>query len=272
MPLRPSLLSRWISPAELLQRSTGAAHIPSATGTIHPSLSPLRSHAAFINTRRSLTAVANNVGRPTARSRLGLRSIQLPKRRLNRRYNSGSSSSSSQTENEGNSLSQRLRKLSREYGWAAVGVYFGLSALDFPFCFVAVRLLGVERIGHFEHVVVQSAKDAFHSVWPQTEPKPQGEGEDTQASLVLAEERNQEEASRSLCFCIREHRLIRLSRYLDPTGTCLRNPQELHFHSCPIDGGCDPQDCQDAAALGLGHWQAKAQEPVSIKDDVVCIA
>jgi hypothetical protein len=133
-----------------------------------------------------------------------LRSIQLPKRRLNRRYNSGSSSSSSQTEKEGNSLSQRLRKLSREYGWAAVGVYFGLSALDFPFCFVAVRLLGVERIGHFEHVVVQSAKDAFHSVWPQAEPKPRGEGEDTQASLVLAEERNQEEASRSLCFCIRE--------------------------------------------------------------------
>lgn len=204
MPLRPSLLSRWISPAELLRRPTlRAALIPSPTGTIHPNLPLLRSQAAFKPTRRSLTTAANYISRPGAHARPGLRSIQLPKQRLNRRYNSGSSSSSSQSEKEATSLSQRLRKLSREYGWAAVGVYFALSALDFPFCFAAVRLLGVERIGHFEHVVVQSAKDAFHSVWPQSETKPQdeGEGEDTQTSLVLAEERNQEEASRSICLC-----------------------------------------------------------------------
>lgn len=58
------------------------------------------------------------------------------------------------------SLSQRLKQLSREYGWAAVGVYFGLSLLDFPFCFLAVRLLGTDRIGHYEDVV----KNAFWSV------------------------------------------------------------------------------------------------------------
>lgn len=52
------------------------------------------------------------------------------------------------------SLSQRLRKLSREYGWSAFGVYLLLSALDFPFCFAAVRILGVERIGRAEKVVV----------------------------------------------------------------------------------------------------------------------
>jgi hypothetical protein len=52
------------------------------------------------------------------------------------------------------SLSQRLKKLSREYGWTAVGVYFALSALDFPFCFVAVRMLGTDRIGRWEHNVV----------------------------------------------------------------------------------------------------------------------
>lgn len=204
MPLRPSLLSRWLSPAELLQKSTlRTAHIPSPR-FIHPSLSPLRSQATVKSTRRSLTTAANYIGRPAARSRPNLRSIQLPKQRLNRRYNSGSSTSS-QTEKEGTSLSQRLRKLSREYGWAAVGVYFGLSALDFPFCFAAVRLLGVERIGYFEHVVVQSAKDFFHSIWPQTEPTAQSEGEDTQNSLVLAEERNQEEASRYICLRIRGH-------------------------------------------------------------------
>lgn len=47
------------------------------------------------------------------------------------------------------SLSARLRKLSREYGWAAVGVYLGLSVLDFPFCFLLVKWAGTERIGMF---------------------------------------------------------------------------------------------------------------------------
>ena len=52
------------------------------------------------------------------------------------------------------SLSQRLKKLSREYGWSALGVYLLLTALDFPFCFLAVRWLGTDRIGHWEHVLV----------------------------------------------------------------------------------------------------------------------
>ncbi|KAI1331756.1 hypothetical protein F5Y16DRAFT_243314 [Xylariaceae sp. FL0255] len=53
-------------------------------------------------------------------------------------------------------LSARLRKLSREYGWAAVGVYLGLSVLDFPFCFLLVRWVGTERIGELEHLVVSN--------------------------------------------------------------------------------------------------------------------
>jgi len=44
-------------------------------------------------------------------------------------------------------LSARLKKLSREYGWSAVGVYFALSVLDFPFCFLLVRIVGTDRIG-----------------------------------------------------------------------------------------------------------------------------
>ena len=54
-----------------------------------------------------------------------------------------------------------MRKLSREYGWAALGVYLALTALDFPFCFAAVRLLGVERIGHYERVILDSFKGLF---------------------------------------------------------------------------------------------------------------
>ncbi|KAF2431925.1 hypothetical protein EJ08DRAFT_659606 [Tothia fuscella] len=71
----------------------------------------------------------------------------------------GSRNSANPTPNLGSpepspSLSQRLRKLSREYGWSALGVYFALSALDFPFCFMAVRLLGTDRIGRWEHAVI----------------------------------------------------------------------------------------------------------------------
>ncbi|RDW62698.1 peptide alpha-N-acetyltransferase [Coleophoma crateriformis] len=56
------------------------------------------------------------------------------------------------------SLGARMRKLSREYGWSALGVYLALSALDFPFCYLLVRTLGTDRIGHWEHVVVTQVK------------------------------------------------------------------------------------------------------------------
>ncbi|KAF8436156.1 hypothetical protein BGX38DRAFT_1063008, partial [Terfezia claveryi] len=59
---------------------------------------------------------------------------------------------------EPTTLSARLKKLSREYGYAAIAVYLGLSALDFPFCFLAVRYLGTERIGQFEQSVINSFK------------------------------------------------------------------------------------------------------------------
>lgn len=48
-----------------------------------------------------------------------------------------------------------------------MGVYLALSALDFPFCFLAVRLLGTDRIGHWEHVVVSYVKQWIAVVWPQ---------------------------------------------------------------------------------------------------------
>jgi hypothetical protein len=47
-----------------------------------------------------------------------------------------------------------------------VGVYFALSALDFPFCFLAVRALGTERIGQWEHNVVQYVKSIIAIPFP----------------------------------------------------------------------------------------------------------
>jgi len=61
------------------------------------------------------------------------------------------------------SLSQRFRKLSREYGWSALGVYFLLTALDFPFCFLAVKWLGTDRVGHWEHIIVEWIRSVIPS-------------------------------------------------------------------------------------------------------------
>lgn len=47
------------------------------------------------------------------------------------------------------SFTARLKKLSREYGWSVIGIYLALSVLDFPFCFMLVRIVGTEKIGRF---------------------------------------------------------------------------------------------------------------------------
>ncbi|KAF2184366.1 hypothetical protein K469DRAFT_688836 [Zopfia rhizophila CBS 207.26] len=81
------------------------------------------------------------------------------------------------------SLSQRLRKLSREYGWSALGVYLALSALDFPFCFLAVRMLGTERIGHYEHVVIEAFWNVLRIPFPNV-----GKGKESEEAVTIGEE------------------------------------------------------------------------------------
>ncbi|PUU83257.1 hypothetical protein B9Z19DRAFT_965419 [Tuber borchii] len=78
-------------------------------------------------------------------------------------------------------LSARLKHLSREYGYSAVGVYFLLSALDFPFCFLAVQYLGAEKIGELETRVGGFVKPYWVSLrsaigYPPA-PVPVGDGE-----------------------------------------------------------------------------------------------
>ncbi|KAL7793555.1 hypothetical protein V8C37DRAFT_378220 [Trichoderma ceciliae] len=110
------------------------------------------------------------------------------------------------------SLSGRFKKLSREYGWSAVGVYFALSVLDFPFCFLLVRIVGTERIGQVEHYVVSAAAkfipESVRTQWNEwrqslkrEEEKHLGSNEISDRVEVVgwgveqAQERNQEEAS-----------------------------------------------------------------------------
>ncbi|KAK3986320.1 hypothetical protein QBC44DRAFT_141602 [Cladorrhinum sp. PSN332] len=100
------------------------------------------------------------------------------------------------------SLGQKLKKLSREYGWTAVGIYFALSVLDFPFCFLLVRTVGTERVAHIEHIVVSNlqkiiperAQTAWRD-WRQARREATGQEDVVGHGVAEAEERNKEEGA-----------------------------------------------------------------------------
>ncbi|EPY51071.1 N alpha-acetylation like protein Nat2 [Schizosaccharomyces cryophilus OY26] len=69
------------------------------------------------------------------------------------------------------SLSQRVKDLTKKYGWWALGVYLGISAIDFGISFAFVRTLGTEKIGYIEQSVVGSLRRFFN--WePNEVPSP----------------------------------------------------------------------------------------------------
>ncbi|KAJ4265418.1 DUF1279 super [Fusarium torreyae] len=109
-------------------------------------------------------------------------------------------------------LTAKLKKLTKEYGWATVGVYLGLSVLDFPFCFLFVRIVGAETIGKVEHYVVSSVKamipdsvrEVWHTYWQsfrKAEAKALGDDDISEKmematwGVEKAEERNRADAS-----------------------------------------------------------------------------
>lgn len=108
-----------------------------------------------------------------------------------------------------------MKQLSKEYGYAALAVYFALSALDFPFCFLGVRLVGTEKIGQYEEVIIGAvkpwwvgvrAKVGFPLKEPSLEEKIVAAEEKVEAERE-AEERKREGkgASRSsLCLVLRK--------------------------------------------------------------------
>lgn len=133
---------------------------------------------------------------------------------------SGGAGKGAGAEGEALSLSARLRKLSREYGWAALGVYLGLSVLDFPFCFLLVRMVGTDRIAEVERwvmagvkkVVPDSVKERWYeyrAAFKDAEKKELGDNrvsEDVEKvgwGVEKAQERHKEEASKSYPFPMR---------------------------------------------------------------------
>ena len=136
----------------------------------HP-LSVRTSHSSshlhprsFINIQRCLQQQFRSIHIPhTSSQNLG-RARYLPRRipRSLRRFQSTQTEATASPENL--SLTQRMRKLSREYGYSALGVYLALSAIDLPFCYVAVSYLGAERVGRWEHAILSYVKDLMK--WP----------------------------------------------------------------------------------------------------------
>ncbi|KIW91427.1 uncharacterized protein Z519_08323 [Cladophialophora bantiana CBS 173.52] len=148
---------------------------PALRRAMHQSRAPLQQSfrtRPFLEAQRAFlrrsTHTQRAMGTSSSPSVQAFRAARKqPLRRNNvvgRRNNSTSNSTSGSTANQKPSLKERLKTMSREYGWTAVGVYLALSALDFPFCFLAVRMMGTETIGHYEHVVVETFKAIVK--WP----------------------------------------------------------------------------------------------------------
>ena len=80
------------------------------------------------------------------------------------------------------SFSQRFKDLTRKYGWAALGTYFALSVLDYPFFFLAVRSVGADRIGQYEHAVGEWIKATVPFDIPKIEWPWQKQGAESERS------------------------------------------------------------------------------------------
>ena len=89
---------------------------------------------------------------------------------------------------EPHSITARLKKLSREYGWTVIGVYLALTVADLPFCFLAVKYIGAERIAHAEHVVVGGAKELVGRVFPNLFSKDSEEDAEEEVAQAGKEE------------------------------------------------------------------------------------
>ncbi|PKS05825.1 hypothetical protein jhhlp_007654 [Lomentospora prolificans] len=120
----------------------------------------------FATAQRSSTSqISQKAGtgfRAASRQSSGLASIprlrmfgQRPRRPFSTSRRFRSSQEGSKPDAEPQTIGARLKKLTREYGWVTVAVYLGLSVLDFPFCFLLVKVAGPDKIGEIEHHVIE---------------------------------------------------------------------------------------------------------------------
>jgi hypothetical protein len=144
----------------------------------------------------------------------------------------------------------------------ALGVYLSLSVLDFPFCFLAVRLAGPERIGQIEHAILTRIKSVTAPLWEMVEPiignwrkGKEAVNEASEAVEKADEHAEQRPAAASRSCGVAECLGILLTpnqRHLDGTGDCLRHPQDhSDFLESASRRGSDAQGCEGTSRLGL---------------------
>lgn len=184
------------------QGSQGARHLWSATSEV--SGRPLqRLASSLLAPSRTLTKSRFSTG--NIRSAAPRRNFHSSRPRRSNKEKPEPSAKQAEIPEESLSLSQRMRKLSREYGKATIFVYFALSIADFPFCFLLVRFVGTDRISEIERWVVSNVSQfvptGVKDLWQQWKAwrAQRAEGDDTTDSdkwgVKEAQENHKEEAS-----------------------------------------------------------------------------
>lgn len=103
-----------------------------------------------------------------------------------------------------------------------MGVYFALSAIDFPFCFLAVQILGPERVGRWEHAIVDAVKSvlaiAFPSLRKSDEVRDAIGGADIQKEVKNGEKETASELLIQIFMTLVDANKL---RHLDTIGSCI---------------------------------------------------
>ncbi|KAJ6260340.1 hypothetical protein Dda_4566 [Drechslerella dactyloides] len=131
--------------------------------------SPLARRTNLLHPRYFTPKTIQSAQKPLQRSLSPFSSVlnafrtSKPARLPTRRAYSTNASPSTTNGTNNLTVGQRMRQLFKEYGFSAVGVYFLLSVLDFPFCFLFVKAVGAEKIAYYEHIII----DKFWSLMPE---------------------------------------------------------------------------------------------------------
>lgn len=170
------------------------------------------------------------------------------------------------------SFFQRFKQLGKEYGWVVTGIYFGLSALDLPFCFLAVRALGPDRVAHWEHAIVGTVKDAIKAVMPEMGAKADEVVDQVETAVGSpaaregnvwgvpeAEARNKEEACTLNTHTARYSFMLTYRSSLDTIRSRLRHSQILHLRPSTTGRSYHTQGRQDSEILGMAGRKEEAE-------------
>lgn len=186
--------------------------------------------------------------------------------RQTRRHNSSQATDSAP---KSRSLSDRMKEMSRKYGWTVTGIYLGLSVLDFPFCFLAVKWFGTERIAEVEHTIIEGFWGLCEKVMPSLkERREQKENETMSIEDAAAvareagdqvakdakhkdpgEKRNPDSGSSSSALTLRRSR--------NSTLVGVRSAQVPHLLQDTAHTSHHAQSRQDAERLGMADWQGE---------------